>query len=46
MNLMNRRTPLSYDWVTFFCVAAGECDHPADRTSLPFLPSLSLQVRW
>lgn len=47
VNLLYRRNALTYDWQSYFCVQAGECEavRPA-RTGLPIIPSLMFDVRW
>ncbi|MDP1859422.1 MAG: carboxypeptidase-like regulatory domain-containing protein [Gemmatimonadaceae bacterium] len=46
LNVMNRRNPLEYDWFSFFCARAGDCAYAQSRSGLPFLPSISVDVRW
>ena len=46
LNVLNKHNPLAYDWTTYFCVRAGECESAQSRSGLPFLPSISVDVRW
>jgi hypothetical protein len=47
LNVLLRQNAIEYDWYSYFCHVARECDAQSTaRKGLPVTPSIGLEVRW